>query len=389
MIASLVSMSLSLCPQGESSFDYEFVDAFPEQKRFDKPLYLDAHETDPASYYVVEQDGAIWRIPRAPDGSDRSLFLDWSEHCHRQNWEEGLLGFAFDPSYEDNRSVYIYYSEGLEKGARQSVISRLSVEELDGAPVADEQSELRLLTVPQPFGNHNGGTILFGPDDMLYVALGDGGHRDDPHDNGQDLTTLLASVLRIDVRGATAEQPYRVPEDNPFVDHDGEGVRGEIWAYGLRNPWRITFDRDTGELWCGDVGQNLWEEVDKVVRGGNYGWNHREGMHEFERRAAEAAAPGDLREPVAEYGREEGLSITGGYIYRGQRIPDLVGCYVYGDFVTRRVWAVRPAAGDGPGEVQQLGVAPGPIASFAEEPNGELLALCFDGRIYRLQVRAE
>jgi glucose/arabinose dehydrogenase len=181
------------------------------------------------------------------------------------------------------------------------------------------------------------------------------------------------------VRGATAEKPYAVPADNPFV---GEaGARPEIWCYGLRNPWRIAFDRATGDLWCGDVGQDRVEEVDRLVKGGNYGWNLMEGSEVFRRNVE---LPKDLIAPVAEYGHKDGVSVTGGFVYRGRSIPELVGRYVYGDFSTFRLWAVKEDREGGKHEVREIGRAPAQLSSFAEEPDGELLMTCFDGKIYRL-----
>lgn len=388
-MCSLITLALVavLTPQSPQAGGYELVDAFPAQAKFNKPLLLEHHESDPGRYYVVEQDGMVFRIPSDGAASERDVFLDWTERAyHGANWEEGLLGLAFDPDYTNNRFVYIYYSEKVEERKRRSVISRLSVARSDdGPPRVDPASELVLMHIPQPFGNHNGGTILFGPDGMLYVALGDGGKANDPFGNGQNLETLLGSILRIDVRGATAAQRYRVPDDNPFAAMDG-GARGEIWAWGMRNPWRITFDRKTGDLWCGDVGQNRWEEVHRVVRGGNHGWNFVEGTHDFNLRKQGGEKPADLIAPVVEYSRKFGISITGGYVYRGTQLPELDGYFIYGDFMSCRLWGVREDRKGGEPDVTELGKGPrGQLASFAAEPDGELLALFFNpGRIYRL-----
>ena len=196
---------------------------------------------------------------------------------------------------------------------------------------------------------------------------------------------LLGKVLRIDVRGADADRGYAVPPDNPFVGR--QGARGEIWCYGLRNPWRIAFDSETGDLWCGDVGQNRTEEIDRLVGGGFYGWNTFEGSEKFRLRRSRAETPPDPIGPIAEYPRREGLSITGGHVYRGQKIPGLAGHYVYGDFVTRRMWACKEDRQGGQHEVVRLEPAPFPPSSFAEEPDGELLVTCFiakKGRVFRL-----
>jgi len=385
MISVVTAALVMACPQepAEPVAAYELVNAFPGQEKFEKPLLLEHNLADPDVYYVAEQDGVIYRIPRDGALGDRAVFLDWRARTHTANWEEGLLGFAFAPDHADSGEVFIYYSQRVEEGGRQSVISRLGTTDDEGLR-ADGDSELVVMTVPQPYGNHNGGTILFGPDEMLYVVLGDGGAANDPRDHGQNLGTLLGSVLRIDVREATAAAPYTIPSDNPFVGRDD--ARPEIWAYGLRNLWRITFDRQTGELWGADVGQNKWEEVNRIVRGGNYGWNLMEGTHDFKPPKAGAEVPDDLIAPVTEYSHQLGLSVTGGYVYRGERIPELVGRYVYGDFVTGRVWAVAARDG-GAADVVELCKAPATISSFAEEPNGELLLLSFDGNIYRLAKR--
>lgn len=368
--------------------------AFPGQARFDKPLYLAFHPSDRDGCYVVTQPGVIHRIPRDGKAADRRPFLDLSGKVLTDNWEEGLLGFAFDPAYADNGLVYAYWSEQVamreveRRGRkvkeidRRSVISRFGTTEGDDGRVVDPQTELRVLEIPQPFGNHNGGTIEFGPDGMLYIALGDGGAANDTLGSGQDKGSLLGKILRIDVRAATAAEPYRVPADNPFV---GEaGARGEVWAFGLRNPWRITFDRQTGELWCGDVGQNRWEEVDRIQKGGNYGWNWMEADERFRGGKQVSSEPANLIPPVASYGRREGQSVTGGYVYRGKALPGLQGWFVYGDFHTFRMWAVREDREGGRHEVREIGRAPALLASFGEDPDGELLALCYDGRIYRI-----
>ena len=221
---------------------------------------------------------------------------------------------------------------------------------LAGSAVA-AGSELIVLETPQPYRNHNGGTVRFGPDDLLYLGLGDGGAAADPHGHGQNLGTLLGSMLRIYVAEASAAEPYRIPADNPFVG--AAEARWEIYAYGLRNPWRMAFDPATGLLWTGDVGQNRWEEVDVIVAGGNYGWAAREGVECF---AAAECAVASEELPVWVYGRDEGCSISGGVVYRGDGIPGLAGAYVFGDYCSGQIWGLDaarrrrriPAAGDGP-----------------------------------------
>jgi glucose/arabinose dehydrogenase len=400
-VLPLLLASVSCAQKG----DCVLVDAFPAQAKFDKPVLLVHHPSDAAHYYVLQQEGIIYRIPRDGSKDERQVFLDWREPALSEvldggNWEEGLLGFAFDPDYERTRSFYIYYSQKAgeddaagaaggdgnarrERLRRQSVIARLQTVERDGVPQGDPATEFVVMRIPQPYGNHNGGTIVFGPDRMLYVALGDGGAANDPHGNGQDLRSVLGKVLRIDVSRATPEQPYAIPADNPFVAR-GEGARGEIWTWGMRNPWRIAFDRETGELWCGDVGQNRYEEIHRLEKGGNYGWNRMEGRHPFPPERSEEDVPDDAILPIAEYGRKEGISVTGGHVYRGKAMPDLVGRYVYGDFGSGRIWCVREDREKFEHEVRLLASTGKQIASFAEDADGELFVLCFDGRIYRL-----
>lgn len=336
-----------------------------------------------ADAYVVEQGGRVLRVAA---GQEPRVFLDLSPRVRRDNNEEGLLGLAFHPRYGETGRLFVHYSAS---GPRRSVIAEVR----RGADGDGDPATVRpLLEVEQPYGNHNGGHLAFGPDGKLYVALGDGGSGGDPDRNGQDLGTLLGAILRLDVDSPSGERAYGIPPDNPFVGR--EGARGEVWAYGLRNPWRFSFDRQTGELYAGDVGQWSWEEVDLVERGGNYGWRRTEGFALFD---ADTEAE-DPRPPLAAYGRGEGGSITGGYVYRGQAIPHLVGWYLYGDFVSGAVWALRRAPGapsQGEAEAAVHPVAEGvelrkllktrlPLASFAEDPAGELYLVGLDGGVYRL-----
>ena len=230
----------------------------------------------------------------------------------------------------------------------------------------------------QPYSNHNGGQIRFGPDRFLYIGLGDGGSRGDPSRNGQNLSTLLGSILRIDVSTLNSDGRYSIPADNPFVNDPN--ARGEIWAYGLRNPWRFSFDIVTGHLWVGDVGQNAYEEIDLIRRGGNYGWNVMEGLHCYAR-ADGTCDQSDLVVPVAEYGRGDGCSVTGGYVYRGSRLPQLSGAYVYGDFCSGKIWALRHD-GSQVTEAMQIADTSLRISAFAQAPSGEIFILSFDEKIY-------
>ncbi len=402
LLARILSASLccAVCPAQEDGPQpgpaVAYVDAFPGQDEFPQPLYVAYDAAEPDSAFVVCQPGFVYRVPRDGARSEREVFLDLSGHVLTKNWEEGLLGFQFDPAYEDNGHVWTYWSEeidareepqarGKRKSNRQSIIARYTVVERDGRRVVDVESELRVMEVFQPYGNHNGGTILFGPDQMLYIALGDGGYKDDVHGNSESLQMLLGKVLRIDVRAATAAAPYAVPKDNPFVGV--EGARPEIWCYGLRNVWRMSFDRETGALWAADVGQNKIEEVDVLVRGGFYGWNSFEADQQFDARRGKRPTPPDAIPPVASYSHRDGLSITGGYVYRGAAVPALRGWYVYSDFITKRAWACNRD-----GDVVKLANAPYPPSSFGETPDGELLMTCFiqkKGKVYRLVAQQD
>lgn len=339
------------------------------EQRIDEPTNLIQATNGRA--LVSEQPGSILVFDGTGSGP-ASEFLDITERVSDRGSEEGLLGMALDPDGQPH--LYVYYSAA---NPRRSVISRFTA-----APdfsTADPDSELIILEVGQPYANHNGGQIAFGPDGYLYIGLGDGGRAGDPLGSGQDTSTLLGSILRIDVSNATPERPYAIPSDNPFVGGDG---RGEIWAYGLRNPWRFSFDRETGDLWAGDVGQNRWEEIDLIERGGNYGWNVLEGNHCF--RPQRDCDRDGKTPPVWEYpldGRP--CSVIGGYVYRGSAIPWLRGAYVYGDFCTGEVFSLRYAEG----EVTEHHLLADPglrIMSFAEDDNGELYLLSQESGVYRL-----
>ncbi len=331
--------------------------------------------------FLVLQPGRVVVFENDPGVESAQTFLDIRERVsapESYGSEEGLLGLAFDPGYSENGYFYVYYSAS---GPRRSVISRFSVSPGD-ANRGDPASELVLLEVGQPFSNHNGGHLVFGPDGMLYAGLGDGGAAGDPHDNGQDISTLLGSVLRVDVSSVDAQGSYAVPEDNPFAGSGGD-ARGEIWAYGLRNPWRFSFDRETGILWAADVGQNLYEEVNVIRPGLNYGWNVMEGSHCFGQARCDADG---LEMPVAEYGRGGGCSVIGGHVYRGRSMASLHGAYLYGDFCSGKIWALRY---DGASVTEHVEIADTglSISSFGEDASGEVYVLTFEGVIYRFTAQ--
>ncbi len=308
------------------------------------PLALTGAGDGSNRVFVTTQYGRILSFDNDPATKQISTFLDINDRVRfdpNQN-EEGLLGLAFHPNFKDNGQFFVFYTPTLTDGSeRRSVISRFRVA-ADNPNRGDPESEEVLMVIPQPYWNHNGGTIVFGPDGYLYVGLGDGGFANDPHMNGQNLQSLLGSILRIDVDRTTQQKkgedlPYGIPSDNPFVGH-GRLARPEIWAYGLRNVWRMSFDHETGICWAADVGQNLWEEINLIERGGNYGWNLREAGHAFGPGGSQSRE--ELIEPIWEYGREFGKSITGGFVYRGKKVPELQGAYLYADYVSGHIWAL-------------------------------------------------
>jgi glucose/arabinose dehydrogenase len=325
--------------------------------------------------FIIEQGGLI-RIWQA--GSLLSEpFLDLRERVACCG-ERGLLGLAFHPDYADNGYFYVNYTQEITG----DLVSRVSRFQVSADPDrADPQSELLLLEVLQPFENHNGGGLAFGPDGYLYIALGDGGSGGDPQGNGQSLTTLLGKLLRIDVDQGS---PYAIPPDNPFV---GSSFLPEIWAYGLRNPWRFSFDPLTGDLYIGDVGQGNWEEIDFLPAGSpggaNFGWNIYEGVHHF----SGAPDPGQaLMFPVAEYGHDVGSSVTGGMVYRGTELPDWSGVYLYGDFASGRVWGLLRGL-DAAWQNNLLFETGCLISSFGQDASGEVYLVNYSGELLRLVRR--
>jgi glucose/arabinose dehydrogenase len=319
---------------------------------------------------ATQQDGIVYRISITDASEPATVMLDVSEQLiDSPGNEEGLLGLAFSPDFQQDRGMYVAYSAG---GPRRNTVARYAVP----GNAADPASGRVILEVEDFASNHNGGALAFGPDGYLYIALGDGGGAGDPQSNGQSLDTLLGKILRLDVSGDT----YSVPDDNPFV---GSG-RGEIWAYGLRNPWRMTVDRETGALWAGDVGQGSWEEVDSIERGGNYGWSTMEGFDCFRGDGCDQTG---LIAPRAVYATHQGntCAITGGYVYRGARLPELVGWYIYADYCSGHVWGVNTADTSEPVLLMDTDLA---ISSFAEDPAGEVYLVTFNEAIYGIERAA-
>lgn len=300
-------------------------------RRFEKPTELGEY---PGGFFVTEQAGLVYRV--TPAGA-ADVILDLRDRVSTSGNEEGLLSMALDPAFDRNRWVWTYYSMA---NPRRSVLVRYTAN-TDGT--IDRSSALVVLEQPQPYANHNGGSIRFGPDGLLYLGLGDGGSGGDPQNNAQNLGSLLGKIIRIDVRNASAGEPYRVPADNPFVSRPG--ARGEVWAYGLRNPWRMAFDRATGALWAADVGQNAVEEVDVVRRGDNLGWRLMEGDRCYN--PSSNCDRTGLVLPVAQYTHSGGrCSITGGPAYRGVAVPEVSSTYLYGDYCSGELWAIPLEGGE-------------------------------------------
>lgn len=346
---------------------------------FQLPVFLSGAGDGSGRLFVVTQTGMIY-IAREGVVSDEP-FLDLQDRVSKPNLtgyygERGLLGLAFHPRFKENGYYYVNYTD--RDG--NTVIARYTAPA--GADQADSQSELRLLTVEQPYANHNGGMLAFGPDGYLYIGLGDGGSAGDPQGNGQSLETWLGKILRIDVDKV---EPYAIPAGNPFAS---QGGKPEIWAYGLRNPWRFSFDALTGDLYIGDVGQGAWEEVNFLAAGSlggvNFGWDYREGAHAFEGQAPENL---DFTDPAAEYSHELGCSITGGEVYRGMNLAEWQGVYLYGDYCNGNVWGLlRSPAGDWQNQLMfATGIS---ISSFGVDEMGEIYLLDHDsGDIYKLRKK--
>lgn len=341
---------------------------------FNRPVDLQ-HAND-NRLFVVEQRGVISAFQNDPAVSAKSTFLDIEGRVDDSGNEEGLLGLAFHPEYQSNGYFYVNYTAS---GPDRTVISRFQASASDPGK-ADPNSELVILEFEQPYSNHNGGQLSFGPDGYLYIAVGDGGSGGDPQEHGQNRKTLLGAILRIDVNQKEGARNYSIPSDNPFANNS-QGYKEEIWAYGLRNPWRMSFDRETKTLWAADVGQNEWEEIDIIEKGGNYGWDTMEGTHCFEPSSGCNAA--GLKLPVWEYGRDEGVTVTGGYVYRGPSLPQLTGKYVYADFVSSRIWTLDIADKNNAINEELFRVS-FPISSFGVDRQGEIYICGFDGKIYML-----
>ncbi|WP_305042237.1 PQQ-dependent sugar dehydrogenase [Geoalkalibacter sp.] len=382
LAASLLPLAILACggggggsaskdPLPPSSLTLSFT---PVAEGLSRPTVITHAADGSGRLFLVEQSGTI-RILR-DGGLLGAPFLQIADRLV-SGGEQGLLGLAFPPGFSQKGYFYVNYTRA---GDGATVVSRFFVSA--DPDVAQPDSEQILLTLAQPFANHNGGQLAFGPDGFLYVGVGDGGSGGDPLGNGQDLSSLLGKLLRLDVEAGVF--PYAVPSGNPFVSVPG--ARDEIWASGLRNPWRFSFDRLRGDLFVADVGQSRWEEINfaqaGTAGGANYGWNVLEGPDCFSP-AVGCTEPPDYLPPVAFYGRELGVSVTGGYVYRGPDNPGLQGFYVYGDFGSGRIWGLSRAGGVWANEL--LAETDLNISTFGEDESGRLyLADYSGGRVYRI-----
>jgi len=361
---------------------YELIEAFPDLS-FTRPVDLQNAGDQSDRIFIVEQRGVIHVFPNDSDATQTKVFLDIQNSVNSQGNEEGLLGLAFHPDYENNGYFFVNYTASQP---RRTIIARYQISDTN-PDSADQASGLVILEFLQPESNHNGGQVAFGPDGYLHIAAGDGGGGGDDHGeigNGQDRTTLLGNILRIDINNQNGGLNYAIPDDNPFYQNQ-LGFREEIFAFGLRNPWRFSFDFVTGWLWTGDVGQGAYEEIDIIENGKNYGWRIMEGENCYN--PSTGCNTTGLEMPIWEYSHSVGLSITGGYVYRGASVPELVGKYIYGDYVDHQIWGLT-YDGINPVQNELLVSALYDVTSFGIDESSELYICTFNGsnsKIYRFK----
>jgi len=365
-----------------SSAQYKLVPAFPGLTVFNKPIEMVHADDGTNRLFILQQGGIINVINNSPSVTDKKIFLNLTAKVSQggEGSEIGLLGIAFHPDYENNRYFYVDYTFD-SASAYWSRISRYTASS-SNPDSALPSSERILLTQSQPYSNHNGGKIAFGPDGFLYISFGDGGSGGDPFGNGQNRSTLLGKILRINIDSAGGGKQYSIPVTNPYYGN-GSGYKEEIFSYGLRNVWKFSFDLPTGRLWAGDVGQGQYEEIDIIESAKNYGWNKMEGFHCYG--TCDTTGKGFTR-PVYEYSHSLGLAITGGYVYRGSLLPGLTGKYIYADYSFGTVWALT-YDGINPTTNLLLQDTNFAISSFGVDQNNEIYACRYstsNGRIYKL-----
>ena len=363
---------------------YELTAAFPGLK-FERPVELQSPYDGTNRIFVLEQNGRIMAFPNKADAKKADVYLDLTDRVISggAGGELGLLGLAFHPDFKNNGYFYVYYTRKAPN--LESAVSRFRVSKTN-PNAADLNSEEVILTFNQPYDNHNGGKIAFGPDGYLYIASGDGGTiKGDPHNNGQNKSSMLGKILRIDVNKTAGNKKYAIPADNPF-NGNKEDFREEIFAYGMRNPWRFSFDKETGLLWAADVGQEKYEEIDIIKNGGNYGWRLMEADKCFK---PEDCNPSGLELPIFTYahGGETGISITGGYVCHDKNLPNLAGKYIYGDFGTGNIWALSYNGTKVVSNNKLTQLEDRALSSFGEDSQGQLYALALaTGKIYRISL---
>ena len=351
--------------------------AFPNLT-FSSPVFLTYSPDNTDRIFVIEQAGRIRVFENSSNVLSAKVFLDITDRV-LSGGERGLLGLAFHPDYESNGYFYVNYTFSTN-GNDSTRIARFKV--TSNPDSSDKNSEFQVLKFDQPYSNHNGGWIGFGPEDgYLYIGTGDGGSGGDPENRAQNINVLLGKILRIDVDGGN---PYAIPDTNPFYDSTNTNIKKEIYAWGMRNPWRCSFDPETGWLWAGDVGQGAWEEIDLINNGKNYGWRCYEGNHTYN--TLNCNYP-EYVFPVWEYPHSKGCSITGGYVYRGPTVPELYGKYIYGDYCSSKIWALT-YDGITPPTNQLLLTTTDYLPSFGVDQNQELCWTSFNGRIYKFSPTA-
>ncbi len=361
-------------PAPPAQVQVALVEAYPNLA-FDQPLEYSTAGDGSNRVFVVEKRGRIMVFPNDPQAENAEVFLDVTSIVDSNASEKGLLGLAFHPDYENNGYFFINYTD-----RNGTVIARYQADPNNPNRALSDSASI-LLSFPQPYDNHNGGRLEFGPDGYLYIATGDGGSAGDPQNNAQNRGNLLGKILRIDVDHPSGELPYGIPADNPFISNT-EGWREEIYAYGLRNPWKFSFDQQRGWLWAADVGQDRIEEIDIIKSGGNYGWRIMEGSLCYP--ASANCNQEGLILPVFEYAHPIGNSITGGYAYYGNAVPDLYGAYVYGDFGTGLLFALWPDTDQTVQDNRLLLDTGLPISSFGLDQDGELYVVDFGGKLYKI-----
>lgn len=355
-------------PQTEESIEV----AFPHLT-FNQPIGIVSPDDETSRLFVVEQTGIIRVFQNTKDIAISNVFLDLTDRV-LYGGEQGLLGLAFHPSYKNNGYFFVNY---VMENPRRTVVARFTVSADPNQ--GNRDSQLILLEVNQPFSNHNGGQLAFGPDGYLYIGLGDGGSGGDPYGHGQNRSVLLGKILRIDVNSASDELNYGIPSDNPFTGNT-LGYREEIYAYGFRNPWRFSFDFQTEQLLVADVGQSQREEIDIVEKGKNYGWNIMEGSLAY---SGESQVGLEL--PVFEYGHDQGIAVVGGYVYRGPTATALTESYIYGDYGSGKIWGLLLSETPTNTLVSDTNLV---ISSFGVDSNNELFICAFDGKIYKFTTHA-